>query len=81
MTELEKMNSLDEQEKKLQARLDKIAAMEAELKEKETAPADHPFYYSETSGTYVLDGNLKVTGGLSCLNSKNEESCHTQEEK
>jgi len=37
MTELEKMNSLDEQEKKLQARLDKIAAMEAELKEKETA--------------------------------------------
>ncbi len=37
MTELEKMNSLDEQEKKLQARLDKIAAMETELKEKETA--------------------------------------------
>ena len=37
MTELEKMNSLDEQEKKLQARLDKIAALEAELKEKETA--------------------------------------------
>ena len=51
------------------------------IKEKETAPAEHPFYYSEASSTYVLDGNLKVTGGLSCLNSKNEESCHTQEEK
>ena len=51
------------------------------IKEKETAPADHPFYYSEASSTYVLNGNLKVTGGLSCLNSKNEESCHTQEEK
>ena len=51
------------------------------IKEKETAPADHPFYYSETSSTYVLDGSLKVTGGLSCLNEKTEQPCHTQEEK
>lgn len=51
------------------------------IKERETAPADHPFYYSEASSTYLLDGNLKVTGSLSCLNEKNEESCHTQEEK
>ena len=51
------------------------------IKEKETAPADHPFYYSEASSTYVLDGNLKVTGSLSCLNEKNEELCHTREEK
>ena len=51
------------------------------IKEKETAPADHPFYYSEASSTYVLDGNLKVTGSLSCLNEKTETPCHTQEEK
>lgn len=51
------------------------------IKEKETAPAEHPFYYSEASRTYVLDGNLKVTGGLSCLNAKTEMPCHTQEEK
>ena len=51
------------------------------ITEKETAPAEHPFYYSETSSTYVLDGNLKVTGGLSCLNEKTEMPCHTQEEK
>ena len=50
------------------------------IKEKETAPADHPFYYSEASSTYLLDGNLKVTGSLSCLNGKNEESCHTPTE-
>lgn len=43
------------------------------IKEKETAPADHPFYYSDASSTYVLDGNLKVTGGLSCLNEKTEK--------
>jgi len=43
------------------------------IKEKETAPADHPFYYSEASSTYVLDGNLKVTGSLSCMNDKKEE--------
>lgn len=43
------------------------------IKEKETAPANHPFYYSEASSTYVLDGNLKVTGGLSCMNDKKEE--------
>ena len=51
------------------------------IKEKETAPADHPFYYSEATCTYVLDGSLKVTGSLSCLNEKNEELCHTQEER
>lgn len=51
------------------------------IKEKETAPADHPFYYSEASSTYVLDGNLKVTGGLSCLNDKTEQPCQTQEEE
>ena len=43
------------------------------IKEKETAPADHPFYYSEASSTYLLDGNLKVTGSLSCMNDKKEE--------
>lgn len=43
------------------------------IKEKETVPADHPFYYSEASSTYVLDGNLKVTGSLSCLNDKTEK--------
>lgn len=48
------------------------------IKEKETAPADHPFYYSEASSTYLLDGNLKVTGGLSCLNNKKEEQYATQ---
>ena len=48
------------------------------IKEKETAPADHPFYYSEATCTYVLDGNLKVTGGLSCLNNKKEEQYATQ---
>ena len=50
-------------------------------KEKETAPAEDPFYYSEASSTYLLDGSLKVTGSLSCLNEKTETPCHTQEEK
>jgi len=51
------------------------------IKDRGTAPADHPFYYSEASSTYVLDGSLKVTGSLSCLNEKTETPCHTQEEK
>jgi uncharacterized protein YpmB len=39
----------------------------------EHAPAEHPFYYNEKEKTYQLDGNLKVTGAVSCMEMKKEE--------
>ncbi len=47
----------------------------------EHPPVYNPFHYDGASSTYVLQGNLKVTGSLSCLNEKTETPCHTQEEK
>jgi hypothetical protein len=39
----------------------------------EHAPVDNPFYYNEKQKTYQLDGNLKVTGAVSCMEMKKEE--------
>lgn len=39
----------------------------------EYAPAEHPFYYNEKEKTYQLDGSLKVTGAVSCMEMKKEE--------
>ena len=39
----------------------------------EHAPVDNPFYYNEKQKTYQLDGNLKVTGAVSCMETKKEE--------
>lgn len=36
------------------------------------ASVDHPFCYDKANDTYFLNGNLKVTGGLSCLNNQKE---------
>jgi hypothetical protein len=47
----------------------------------EHPPVYNPFHYDGASSTYVLQGSLKVTGSLSCLNEKTETQCHTQEEK
>lgn len=48
------------------------------VKEKNTviehAPMDHPFYYDEKRNTYCLDGNLNVTGSMSCLKKEEEGS-------
>lgn len=39
----------------------------------EHAPAYNPFYYNEKEKTYQLDGSLKVTGSVSCMEVKKEE--------
>ena len=39
----------------------------------EHPPVYNPFHYDGASSTYVLDGSLKVTGSLSCLNDKTEK--------
>lgn len=39
----------------------------------EHAPINHPFIYNEKQNTYQLDGNLKVTGSVSCMEMKKEE--------
>ena len=39
----------------------------------EHPPVDNPFYYNEKQNTYQLDGNLKVTGAVSCMEMKKEE--------
>lgn len=31
---------------------------------------EYPFKY--TNDTFIIDGNLEVTGGISCLNKKNQ---------
>lgn len=36
----------------------------------EHAPVDHPFIYNETSKVYVLHGDLKVDGEVSCMHKK-----------
>ena len=36
----------------------------------EHAPTEHPFCYNAHRKCYQLDGDLMVTGGLSCLNNK-----------
>lgn len=38
----------------------------------ENAPASHPFTYESKSKTYVLNGNLKVNGFVSCIERKEE---------
>lgn len=47
----------------------------------EHPPVYNPFHYDGASSTYVLQGSLKVTGSLSCLNDKTEQPCQTQEEE
>ena len=37
------------------------------------APVDNPFVYDEQVKSYTLDGNLFVTGFLSCLKKEGEE--------
>ena len=39
----------------------------------EHAPVDNPFYYNGKEKTYQLDGSLKVTGSVSCMEMKKEE--------
>lgn len=38
----------------------------------EHAPTEHPFVYDEENNSYRLDGNLFVSGGISCLTTKSE---------
>ena len=33
----------------------------------EHAPIEHPFIYDEKKKVYVLDGDLEITGGVTCL--------------
>lgn len=37
------------------------------------APVEHPFVYDEENKVYWLNGSLKVSGGVSCLNNEKEE--------
>ncbi len=38
----------------------------------EHAPVNHPFTYDEKRKIYTLDGSLKVTGSVSCLERKED---------
>ena len=35
---------------------------------------DHPFRYDAKKGVYILDGSLEVTGSISCLKTRKEDS-------
>jgi len=35
---------------------------------------DHPFRYDVKKGVYILDGSLEVTGSISCLKTRKEDS-------
>lgn len=37
------------------------------VKQIEYGPVEHPFVYDKKKSTYTLDGDLLVTGGVSCL--------------
>lgn len=55
----------------------KQKAVETVTKEKVVevihAPVENPFVYDEQVKSYTLDGNLFVTGFLSCLKKEGEE--------
>lgn len=39
----------------------------------EHAPVEHPFTYDESKHAYTLNGDLEVTGGITCLKEKEGE--------